>query len=261
MASESQVTRRSPTIHHITNSAGDLENEIGGVDFARYTVHIPPTPDNQPMPMEIAMQVVGTEEQYVSNSMFTGGHNRVTRAHSKKIVDSGTSHPPMVVAEGSFCEIPGCSARMMTNRQGIDVFPCECGFRICKDCYQDAMGSGDGICPGCKEHYRGLDESEMALASQLRLSTSERRLSMVESKEFLMKSPSNEFDYTQYLYETNKSYGYGNAVWPMDGASGSKDEIGGDPKVFREKQWKPLTQKSNIRAAVLSPYRYEFLFC
>lgn len=252
MASESRATRRTPTIHHITNSAGDLDSEIGGEDFSRYTVHLPPTPDNQPMPMEIAMQAVGSGEQYVSSSMFTGGYNRVTRAHSKKIVDSD---PATVVAEGSFCELPGCGAKMLTNRQGIDVFPCECGFRICNECYRDALATGDGFCPGCREHYRGLDLSEMAPASRTRSSKSDRSFPVAESTELLMRNHSNEFDYTQYLYETNKSYGYGNAVWPMDGANGSRHDIGGDTKFFHDKQWKPLTQKSSIRAALLSPYR------
>ncbi|KAE8657227.1 Cellulose synthase-like protein D2 [Hibiscus syriacus] len=252
MASDPRVTRRTPTIHHVTNSTGDLDSEIGGVDSGRYTVHLPPTPDNQPMPMEIAMQAVGTEEQYVSNSMFTGGYNRVIRAHSKKMVDSD---PAVMVAEGSFCEIPGCGSKMMTNRQGIDVFPCECGFRICKDCYTDAMATGDGFCLGCKEHFRGLDVSEMAPASQLRSSKSGRRLPVVESTELLMRSHSNEFDYTRYLYETNKCYGYGNAVWLNDGSSGSPDEIGSDRKLFPEKEWKPLTQRSSVPAGILSPYR------
>ncbi|AQL02595.1 Putative cellulose synthase-like family protein [Zea mays] len=46
--------------------------------FASYHVHIPATPDNQPMDPAISARV---EEQYVSNSLFTGGFNSVTRAH------------------------------------------------------------------------------------------------------------------------------------------------------------------------------------
>ncbi|KAE8670859.1 Cellulose synthase-like protein D2 [Hibiscus syriacus] len=217
MASGPRITRRTPTIHHITNSAGDIDNENDMVDSSRYTVHLLPTSDNQPMPMEIAMQSVGTDDQYVSDSMFTGGYNRVTRAHSKKIINSD---PATVVAEGSFFEIPGCGSKMMTNLQGVDVFPRECGFRICKDCYIDAIATGDGFCPGCKEHYRVSDVSEMAPASNVRLSKSSRRMPVVESTEPLMRSHSND-----------------------------------DHKLFPEKQWKPLTQKSSIRSAILSPYR------
>ncbi|MCI17452.1 cellulose synthase-like protein D3-like, partial [Trifolium medium] len=36
--------------------------------------------------------------------------------------------------------------------------------------------------------------------------------------------------------------------------SGS-DWMGGDPNVFKDKPWKPLTRTVNIPAAILSPYR------
>ena len=61
-----------------------------------YTVHIPPTPDNQPMDPMISQKV---EEQYVSNSLFTGGFNSVTRAHlmdkviaARPAADGGSRH-------------------------------------------------------------------------------------------------------------------------------------------------------------------------
>ncbi|CAK7342638.1 unnamed protein product [Dovyalis caffra] len=32
---------------------------------------------------------------------------------------------------------------------------CECGFKICRDCYLDCVGSnGAGHRPGCKESYK-----------------------------------------------------------------------------------------------------------
>ena len=47
----------------------------------------------------------------------------------------------------------------------------------------------------------------------------------------------------------------------VDASSGSgSDWMGGDPNVFKEKQWRPLTRKLSISAAILSPYRYETLF-
>ncbi|KAG5053327.1 hypothetical protein JHK87_005525 [Glycine soja] len=55
----------------------DVSSDLSG-DYMNYTVHIPPTPDNQPMDSSVAMKA---EEQYVSNSLFTGGFNSVTRAH------------------------------------------------------------------------------------------------------------------------------------------------------------------------------------
>jgi cellulose synthase-like protein len=62
------------------------------------------------------------------------------------------------------------------------------------------------------------------------------------------RSQTNEFD-AQYLLETKEgTYGYGNAIWPKDygnGASSSSgsDWMGGDPIVFEEKPWRPLTGK------------------
>ncbi|KAK8626164.1 hypothetical protein V6N13_133816 [Hibiscus sabdariffa] len=97
----------------------------------------------------------------------------------------------------------------------------------------------------------------MVSTSQFQLSKSTTGLPVVELTEFLMRSHSNEFDYTQYLHETNKSYGYKNVVWPNDGSQGSSDEIGSNRKLFSEKQWKPLMQRSSVRIVVLSPYRYD----
>ena len=73
------------------------------------------------------------------------------------------------------------------------------------------------------------------------------------------RSQTNEFD-VQYLFETKGTYGYGNAMWPKyyeNGASSSSgsDWMGGDPIVFEEKPWSPLTRKVNIPAAILNLYR------
>ncbi|KAA8528901.1 hypothetical protein F0562_033611 [Nyssa sinensis] len=99
----------------------DLDSEIGSGEFMNYTVQIPPTPDNKPMDASISQRV---EEQYVSSSLFTGGFNSVTRAH---LMD-----------------------KVMSDERGKDILPCECDFKICRDCYVDAVRTGDGICPGCE---------------------------------------------------------------------------------------------------------------
>jgi hypothetical protein len=44
-------------------------------------------------------------------------------------------------------------------------------------------------------------------------------------------------------------------MWPKEDVSGSLDGMGGDPKMFKDKQWKPLTREVKISAAILSPYR------
>lgn len=255
---------RQPTIHHISASMEDLDSELSNVEYATYSVHIPPTPDHQPLDCNSR----GREEQFVWSSLFTGGHNRATRALSKdKVIGSETSHPLMVGSKGSFCSIPGCNSRITTDAQGEDVLPCDCDFKICEDCYRDALRTGDGICPGCKEAYGGeQDLVEMSVDNKQKSFDLERRLSLVKSTESrLVRNQNNEFDYTDFLYETKKSYGYGNAVWPKDDVNEDNGGVGGEPKEFSEKQWKPLTRKLNVSTKILFPYRYDicsfFFFC
>ncbi|KAI5327442.1 hypothetical protein L3X38_026838 [Prunus dulcis] len=261
----------SPRVRHISQASNDLDSEIGSADFATYTVHIPPTPDNQPT--GILMQRSTSqrlEDQYASSSLFTGGYNCVTRAQLKeKVIESETSHPQMTGAQGSYCAVEGCDAKVVTDERGLDIVPCECNYKICMDCYRDAIASGESICPGCKQPYKEqqLDLTDYALANRQPLSLPstagmskmERRLSLMKSKSTkstaLMESQTNDFDHNQWLFETKGSYGYGNAMWPKDTANGSDDGISGDPNVFQHKQWKPLTRTLNISAAILSPYR------
>ncbi|KAF4401739.1 hypothetical protein G4B88_000787 [Cannabis sativa] len=285
--SKHSFPHRVPTAHHVRESSDDLDSDMGGVEFTTYTVHIPPTPDNQPM--EIAVERSASqrvEDQYASSSLFTGGYNCVTRAQLKeKVIESeNTSHPQMAGINGSPCSVPGCDSRVMTDERGLDIVPCECDYKICRDCYRDAIRTGDGICPGCKELYKDHDFTEhgggrdgrlqqslplppAALSAALAsggagMSKMERRLSMMKSKSrsnsMNTRSQNNDFDHSQWLFETKGSYGYGNAMWPKDSENGSVDGnngIAGDPKVFRDKQWRPLTRKLHISAAIISPYR------
>lgn len=240
MAADPYQLRRAPTIHHYSNSREDLDSEIGSVEFATYTVQIPPTPDNQPMetPVENEKKL---ERSCTSNSMFTGGHNCATRAHLKeKMTEFQTSHPQIASAKGSYCAMSGCDAQVITD----DLAPCECEYKICRDCYKDALATGDGICPGCKEPYRSHDVPEL-----------NRRSSFAESNKALAKSQSDDFDYTQFLFESKTNYGYGNAVWPTDGVNDNDEGSSGVPKTFVEKQWKTLTREVKISAAVIAPYR------
>nr|KYP66433.1 Cellulose synthase-like protein D3 [Cajanus cajan] len=221
----SKLKHGSSTVRKITQLSNDLDQEGEDGSIATYTVHIPLTPDNQPM--EISLE----------------------------------SHPQMAGAKGSSCAVPGCDGRVMTDERGLDVVPCECDYKICRDCYRDAVRTGDGICPGCKDPYKepevqgGANQQTLPLPPGAGVSKMERRLSLMKSR-----SQNNEFDHAQWLFETKGSYGYGNAMWPKDsepdGSSvAGSDWMGGDPNVFSEKQWKPLTRKLSISAAVLSPYR------
>ncbi|KAJ0914685.1 putative 1,4-beta-D-xylan synthase [Helianthus annuus] len=267
-----QVTfaRRTSSGRYVNRSREDLDSEIDNTEFMNYTVHIPPTPDNQPMDPSISQRV---EEQYVSNSLFTGGFNSVTRAHlMDKVIDSEINHPQMAGAKGSCCQVPGCGESVMSDERGVDILPCECDFKICRDCYIDAVKTGDGKCPGCKEPYKqtDLDENSVDTRQPLSLpsnfskmerrlsSKMERRLSMMKStKSAMVRSQTGEFDHNRWLFETNGTYGYGNAFWPKDEGI-SEDGTGVTPAEQLEllnKPWRPLTRKLKIPAAIISPYR------
>ncbi|KAH0927977.1 hypothetical protein HID58_020233 [Brassica napus] len=253
--------RRTSSGRYVNYSRDDLDSELGSVDFTNYTVHIPPTPDNQPMDPSISQKV---EEQYVSSSLFTGGFNSVTRAHlMDKVIDSETSHPQMAGAKGSSCAIPGCDVKVMSDGRGQDLLPCECDFKICRDCFVDAVKAGGGMCPGCKEPYRNTDLTDLAEDGHQKQqrpmlpppsggSKMERRLSLMKStKSGLMRSQTGDFDHNRWLFETSGTYGYGNAFWTKDGNLGSeKDGHGMGPQDLMSRPWRPLTRKLQIPAAL-----------
>ena len=122
-----KFARRTSSGRYVSLSRDDLDmsGEVSG-DYINYTVHIPPTPDNQPMDTSIATKA---EEQYVANSLFTGGFNSVTRAHlMDKVIDSEVTHPQMAGAKGSSCAMPACDGKVMKDERGKDITPCECRF-------------------------------------------------------------------------------------------------------------------------------------
>ncbi|KAE9606489.1 hypothetical protein Lal_00013986 [Lupinus albus] len=256
--------RRTSSGRYVSYSRDDLDSELENGDFMNYTVHIPPTPDNQPMDTSISQKV---EELYVSNSLFTGGFNSVTRAHlMDKIIESGTNHPQIAGAKGSSCAVLGCDSKVMSDERGVDILPCECDFKICRECYLDAVKTGGGLCLGCKEPYMnaeqdglGVDDMHpLSLHPPSGISKMERRMSKMKStnKSALMRSQTGDFDHNRSLFETKGTYGYGNALWPKEGGFGNeKEEKVAEPTEFMDKPWRPLTRKLKIPAAILSPYR------
>lgn len=122
-----KFARRTSSGRYVSLSRDDFDMsaDMSG-DFSNYTVHIPPTPDNQPMDESMATKA---EEQYVSNSLFTGGFNSATRAHlMDKVMDSEVNHPQMAGAKGSACAMPGCDGKVMKDERGKDITPCQCRY-------------------------------------------------------------------------------------------------------------------------------------
>ena len=130
-----KFARRTSSGRYVSLSREDLDmSGEFSADYMNYTVHIPPTPDNQPMDASTTPSVAAkAEEQYVSNSLFTGGFNSVTRAHlMDKVIESKVSHPQMAGSKGSSCAMPACDGKVMKDERGNDITPCECRYIIKK---------------------------------------------------------------------------------------------------------------------------------
>ncbi|KAL3678232.1 hypothetical protein R1sor_021188 [Riccia sorocarpa] len=119
-----------------------------------YTVHIPPTPDNQPMSPRAGPTTSKGGQQFVSSTMFTGGYKAQTRGHVMEKVAGDHQD-----GRGNTCGVDGCDGKTMRNEHGEDIYPCNCNFKVCRDCYYDALNSG-GRCPGCKDEYLSRDDPQ-----------------------------------------------------------------------------------------------------
>ncbi|KAJ4839172.1 Cellulose synthase-like protein D5 [Turnera subulata] len=256
-------TRTSSGGRYCSMSREDTHIEEINSEFVSYTVHIPPTPDHQPVSslqnsaVEDMIKGAGKlDRSFISGTIFTGGFNSVTRGH---VIDcSIESAEP--VKSGLVCGMKGCDEKAIKGR-------CECGFKICKDCYLDIVGpNGGGHCPGCKEPYKDVDDDEEdeiyedddfegkseAEDQALPLPKLDKRLSLVKS----FKNQNPEFDHTRWLFETKGTYGYGNAVWPKDGYGAGSGPNGFEhPPDFGERCRRPLTRKVSVSTAIISPYR------
>ncbi|XP_059647347.1 cellulose synthase-like protein D4 [Cornus florida] len=247
-----KFARRTSSGRYVSLSREDLDmsGEISG-DYMNYTVHIPPTPDNQPMDTSVATKA---EEQYVSNSLFTGGFNSVTRAHlMDKVIESEVTHPQMAGSKGSACSMPACDGKVMKDERGKDITPCDCRFKICRDCFMDAQ-KDTGLCPGCKESYKVGDYEEDATDYGGALSLPAPDRSKGE-RGMIKRNQTGEFDHNKWLFETQGTYGYGNAYWPQDEYGDDGEDGGGAMMDLNDKPWKPLSRKTPVPSGIISPYR------
>ncbi|PPR84912.1 hypothetical protein GOBAR_AA35805 [Gossypium barbadense] len=219
-----KFARRTSSGRYVSLSRDDIDmsGEMSG-DYMNYTVHIPPTPDNQPMDNSIAARA---EEQYVSNSLFTGGFNSVTRAHlMDKVIESEVTHPQMAGAKGASCAMSACDGKVMKDERGNDVMPC-----VCRDCYMDAQ-KDKGLCPGCKEPYKVGDYDD-----EIEYSNGTLKLPAPNGKRdpnnmsMMKRNQGGDFDHNRWLFET----------------SGDIEN--------NDKPWKPISRKIPIDSAILSPY-------
>ncbi|KAF2325115.1 hypothetical protein GH714_022855 [Hevea brasiliensis] len=196
-------------------SKDDTTEEINS-EFVTYTVHIPPTPDHQPMSVsqnslsEHINNAGKPEKSFISGTIFTGGFNSVTRGH---VIDC-SMEVTKSLKSGLVCGMKGCDDKAIQGK-------CECGFKICRDCYLDCVGSnGVGHCPGCKEPYWMLMKRILVKMMKLKAKKKTRHCRCLDG------------------------YGAGS------GANGFEH-----PPDFGERSRRPLTRKVGVSAAILSPYR------
>ncbi|XP_057721719.1 cellulose synthase-like protein D5 [Arachis stenosperma] len=258
----------------ISNTTEEFNSE-----YYTYTVQIPATPERQPLTTsqtslpEYGNNTGKPETSYISGTIFTGGFNSVTRGH---VIECSMEQEEPTKKTKSMCGMKGCDEKAIQGRSSGG--PCECGFKICRECYLECVGNGGGKCPGCKEPYKYVSDDEdddgkdyddddddervseaedqaLPLPSMAEFKL-DKRLSVVKS--FKAQNHPPDFDHNRWLFETKGTYGYGNAVWPKDGhGAGSASEIRPD---FGEKARRPLTRKVGVSAAILSPYRLLILF-
>ena len=118
-----------------------------------------------------------------------------------------------------------------------------------------------GLCPGCEEAYKVGDlDDEIPNFSNGALSLP----APDGSKGMMRRNQNGEFDHNKWLFETQGTYGYGNAYWPdeRDGDDGD----GSMPKTMLDTSadipWKPLSRVLPMSHSLISPYRFVvFISC
>ncbi|KAE9605191.1 hypothetical protein Lal_00024591 [Lupinus albus] len=253
-----KFARRTSSGRYVSLSREDIDmsTDISGGDYMNYTVHIPPTPEHESSDTSVAMKA---EEQYVSNSLFTGGFNSVTRAHlMDKVIDSEVTHPQMAGSKGSACAMHACDGKVMKDERGNDVIPCECRFKICRDCFLDAQKENN-LCPGCKEPYRvgDYDDDDTPDYSNGALPLPAPNGKHDTNMSVMKRNQNGEFDHNRWLFETKGTYGVGNAYWPQDDMYGDDGDDGFQGGMIdpTDKPWKPLSRRTPIPTSIMSPYK------
>ncbi|KAH7283954.1 hypothetical protein KP509_34G032400 [Ceratopteris richardii] len=261
--------KRTSSGRYVPLSGDDHDASGQMTEMEYYHVHVPPTPDNQPMieggnAASVAedVQIGGKGVPHaVSDTMYTGGFQSMTRGRllHRMIDGEALGNAPVSGFRDGGCAMEGCDGNVMRDDRGANVYPCECMYPLCRDCYVDVVKAGS-LCPGCKELFKSADEGRegpaILLASQE--AVLDRRLSVLRSTKTM--APQNHGpEHSPWLYESKATYGYGNALKPQqasyDGGEGSEsfeDPFSGDSK---ERMLRPLSRKVKIRPTILGPYR------
>ncbi|KAL9675026.1 hypothetical protein QQ045_003225 [Rhodiola kirilowii] len=225
-----------------------------------YTVSIPQTPEAAFQSYASVTTSIDAKSD-VLKTIFTGGYGSGLRGRAmEKSIEMKKSE--------LVCGMRGCDEAAIEQNK----LKCECGFKICIACYSDRVKHQDSKCPGCNELYKvqsiktehtnvdnDEDEEEEVEEDEARSLPSMKRARARDEKQFSVvqsfrggfNRQGSEFDHARWLYDTQGTYGYGNAYWPKD--SGSDGFI--DRPDFCQNRHRPLTRKINVPNALISPYR------
>ncbi|MCD7462415.1 cellulose [Datura stramonium] len=110
-------------------------------------------------------------------------------------------------------------------------------FKICRDCYMDTLKKSRSM-PRLQRTYKVGDiDDEIPNFSQWNHCLYQHQ--MVEG--MMRRNQNGEFDHNKWLFETQGTYGYGNAYWPddRDGDDGDGGMQKGMLDTSADKPWKP----------------------
>lgn len=119
-----------------------------------------------------------------------------------------------------------------------------------------------GLCPGCKEPYKVGDyddEIPNFSGGALSLPGPDDSKQDRHNMSMMKRNQNGEFDHNKWLFETQGTYGYGNAYWPQDDGYGDDGDGGmhkGGLDTTSDKPWRPLSRVIDIPNSIISPYRY-----
>ncbi|RZC73627.1 hypothetical protein C5167_049107 [Papaver somniferum] len=89
-----------------------------------------------------------------SAGLVAGSHNR----NELVVIHGHEEHKPMKSLDGQVCEI--CSDDIGVTADGDLFVACnECGFPVCRPCYEYERREGTQLCPQCKTRYKRLKGS------------------------------------------------------------------------------------------------------
>ncbi|KAI4973100.1 hypothetical protein ZWY2020_028808 [Hordeum vulgare] len=85
----------------------------------------------------------------------------------------------MAGSKGSSCTVNGCDAKVMSDERGQDILPCEWDFKICAECFGDAVTTivdqGDVPCSATETREREASSAPRAARERPKSASLARR--------------------------------------------------------------------------------------